>query len=236
MKKVIRKLLDEYKHSKPIIYSHIENQYPYDLFYDEEERFGILFTSFDYHYCFGNVPKSEEKIIEALKQHHKNHPNDDIILYGVNTRWDNFLDKMIKRICGTIDKRYLYELDESRFGEFDSTNQFIDLEIRQEEGALEPYPQASIYIHDELVSYARAYMLGAKEAELDVWTCEEYRQQGMAFDACLVLIEYLLKNNIKPNWTCWEMRESSHNLALKLGYELKRVMNCYIWNKDCSEL
>ncbi len=236
MLKKYKSLLEEYNHSKPIIYSHIENQQPYEIFYNAKEGYGILFTNFDYHYCFGSIPSDTVAFRKALHDYHKKHEDGRIILYGPNKVWDAFLDKWVQELNGGIQQRYLYDLNTEEFKQYDPQNRFIKLEFKQEEGALKKYPQASIYLHGKLVSYSRAIMLGNNEAELDVWTCEEYRKQGMAFDACLVLIEYLLQNDIKPNWTCWGEKESSHNLAKKLGYKLRQVMNCYIWNEDCKTL
>ena len=75
-------------------------------------------------------------------------------------------------------------------------------------------------------------MIGDGEAELDVWTDEEHRLQGLAFDACLVLIEYLLSKNIKPNWSCWEQKKSSHTLAKKLGFELSQKIKTFVLIRD----
>ncbi len=79
-------------------------------------------------------------------------------------------------------------------------------------------------------------MTGKKQVELDVYTSNSYRKQGLAFETSLVLIKYLIDHNLEPNWTCWEQKESSRLLALKLGFKSIQNINAYIWVEDFMKL
>jgi len=227
-----RELLKEYTYSIPIIYSHIEEQYKYEVVFNDEENYGILFTTFDYHYVFGNIPHDKETFIKYLKEYIITNDKDELIVYGPNKEWEKFLSKIFKIINGTCERRFLYYLNEPKFREYDTTNEFVKLEKIDDPKSRISYPQASIYINGKLISYCRAFMLGKGNAELDVWTDERLRQKGFGFDTSLCLIEHLLDNDIIPNWSCWEERENSHILAKKLGYEIDQKIHAYIWVKD----
>ena len=64
---------------------------------------------------------------------------------------------------------------------------------------------------------------------------KRFRQKGFGFDSSISLIEHLLQNNLKPNWSCWKEKELSNMLAKKLGFELLKEYNAYIWVKDFGE-
>ncbi len=236
MKAKYRELLKEYRHSIPIIYSHIEKQYKYIIEYNEKENYGVLFTTFDYHYVFGKVPQDQNEFIQLLSNYVTENGKEELILFSPNDKWDKFLKEIFESINGVIDKRYQYQLNKDTFKEYDTTNSFVKLELKDDNASRIKYPQASIYINGNLISFSRAFMLGKNHAELDVWTDTRLRKKGFAFDSSLCLIEYLLENKITPNWSCWEMKESSRSLAEKLGYELEHKIPAYIWTKEFGEI
>ena len=230
MKMNFNKCLNEYNHSRPIIFSHLERQYHKEFFYDELEQFGIMFTSFNLHFIFGKIPSKKELIVNTIKRYIQD--KDIFIMYAPNEEWYPLLDEVFSELNGKVKRRNAYALNIEKFHEYDPRNNFVKLELLKENNSLREYPQANTYIKDKLISYCRGFMTGENRVELDVWTCEEYRQQGFAFDGCLVLIEDLLKHNLEPVWTCWDYKESNTNLAEKLGFELVQSYNAYIWKKE----
>jgi len=235
MKDNILNFLKEYPHSIPIIYSHIELQYESKVVFDELDGFGILFTTFDYHYAFGKVPKDTQSFIDYLRDYVKENKKEELILFGPNEEWNKFLYKVMKEIRGTVDKRCLYLLNKEKFEVYDAQNKFVKLEFVDDENSHIKFPQSNIYINGNIVSYCRAFMMGKGHAELDVWTDERYRKRGLAFDGCLNLIGYLVDQGIIPNWTCWEAKESSRELAKKLGFELVMVYDAFVWVSEFGE-
>lgn len=235
MKSKYRNLLKEYNHSIPIIYSHIERQYHYDILFDNDENYGILLTCFDYNFAFGDIPKNRGKFINYIREYIKDNEKDEFIIFGPNILWEKFLSKVFKDINGTKDIRCLYYLNENKFKEYNTTNKFVKLEYIKDRNSMIEYPQASTYVDNKLISYSRAFMIGHHEAELDVWTDKKLRQKGYGFDGSLCLIEHLLKINIKPNWSCWESKTLSNSLAKKLGFELFDRYYAFIWVQDFGE-
>lgn len=235
MKQEVILALNEYNHSRPIIFSHIEKQYACEVFYDETEQYGILFTNFDYHFTFGNIPNNDNNFLQVIKDYKDKHKKKEIILFAPNAKWNVFLKVVFSKINGVVDKRNLYYINKDTFNQFDTTNTFIKIELVNDEDSLIAYPQANVYINGNLVSYCRAFMLGNKQAELDVWTHKRYRKKGFAFDTSLSLIEYLLKNNINPNWSCWANKKSSNTLAKKLGFELEMEITTFVWVADFGD-
>jgi len=77
-------------------------------------------------------------------------------------------------------------------------------------------------LDNEVVSECSAVFAGAGQAEISVRTNEKYRKQGFAALACAAFIEECLSEGYIPNWTCWDFREGSAELARKMGFvELK---------------
>ena len=228
MKKMIKDYLNQYTHSTPIIHSHLEDQFDYELYFNQKNDFGILFTSFDYHYTFGKMPEKAE-IIKVIKDYVNKHNKTEFILFGPDESWDSLLTSVTNELNGVIDKRVLYHLNREKFLEYDVQNEFIKLEVADETHSKIPYVQASAYIEGKLISFCRALMTGKKEVELDVWTDKTERQKGYGFDTSLTLIKYLLDNGLSPNWSCWEHKEISNILAKKLEFELVKTFNAYIY-------
>ena len=230
------KHLDVYPHSIPIIQSHLEGQYESELFYDEEADYGILLTMFDYHFVFGQVPNHHQALLDVIRSFVHSNDREELILFAPDESWDALLKDLIGEINGTIDQRVLYYLNEDVYNQFDTTNEYVRLELKNETGSARQYPQASVYLNDHLISFARAPMLGKGEAELDVWTDKQFRQKGFGFDSSITLIEYLLRSGIKPNWSCWKEKELSNMLAQKLGFELYLTYPAYVWAKEFGDI
>lgn len=226
------KCLNEYNHSRPIINSHLENQYHKEFFYDDLGQYGIMFTTFNFHFSFGKIPTYTTKLKKVIQKYIDDNNKEIFILYAPNIEWEKVLNKLFKELDGKVKQRSSYTLNIEKFKEYDTHNSFVKLESRKENSSLIEYPQANTYIKGKLISYCRGFMIGENKVELDVWTEKSHRLQGLAFDGCLCLIEHLINEKLDPVWTCWEYKEPSKNLAEKLGFELKETYNAYIWKKE----
>ena len=67
------------------------------------------------------------------------------------------------------------------------------------------------------VCYAAS--IAGNEAEIDVATMPEYQQQGLAKTAVGAFMQHCVKNNIRPNWDCFEENIGSLNTAKSLGFK-----------------
>ena len=63
-----------------------------------------------------------------------------------------------------------------------------------------------------------SWILG-NELELGIETVERYRGQGLAWAACVVLIEECLARGLTPVWSCRLGNVPSHRLAESLGFK-----------------
>ena len=64
-----------------------------------------------------------------------------------------------------------------------------------------------------------AASIAGNEAEIDVATMPDYRQQGLAKIAVGQFLQHCIKNNISPNWDCFEDNIGSLRTAKSLGFE-----------------
>ena len=224
-------LFKNYKHSIPIIFSHIENQYQYELS-SQNKSFVILFTDFDYHFIAGNIPKSPEEILIEMRKYIKKHSKKEFILFAPNKKWENYLRELFKSINGVVDTRVSYKFDKKRFIEIHDRYKEkynVDFEISKDGRSLKPFLQSKIKKNLEVISFANAFMIGSGHAEIDVWTREDHRKQGLAFEASLQLIKRLLRENLIPNWTTWAAKKESQMLANKLGFYDGEQIPAFIW-------
>ena len=67
--------------------------------------------------------------------------------------------------------------------------------------------------------------IAGNEAEIDVATMPDYRQQGLAKIALGAFMQHCIKNNIKPNWDCFEDNIGSLNTAKSLGFKEVNAFN-----------
>lgn len=57
------------------------------------------------------------------------------------------------------------------------------------------------------------------QLELGIETVPEFRGKGYALSTCSALIDYCIKNNFEPVWSCRLENTASYLLAQKLGFE-----------------
>lgn len=225
-------LFHEYNHSIPIIYSHIENQYPFH--YSNTESFTILYTNFDYHFVVGDIPTIEE-FKKEISLYIRTNQKEEFILFAPNQKWETFLEQVFQDINGVIDQRVEYDLDIQSFNKLYENHVFkhkVNVIRTKDEGALQPYFKAEVQSDSTVIGYCRGFMIGKNHVELDVFTKVEQRQKQIAYETSLTLINHLLNEGFTPKWTCWNQKELSKNLAKKLGFAKPKLINAHIWVKD----
>lgn len=228
-------LFHKYKHSKAIIYSHLEQMYPYYLYEDTE--FNVLFTEFDYHYFEGNPP-GISILKNTIKDYITTHDKNEIILFGPNEEWEIPLEQLTKEINGVIDIRYSYSLNKEVFLEHYQNHHFIHhvhFIKETEPNATKESITACIYDNNKIVSYAKGFMIGQSNVEIDVFTEETHRQKHMAYECLLHLTKNLIEQDLIPNYNVWEKKIQSQKLAQKCGFQYEQQYNAYIWVKEFGD-
>lgn len=235
---LILEFLNGYTHSKPIIYSMIEGLYDVDIYVDDVESitYGILFTPFDFNYIFGVFDQEvmKETISTYLITNHK----EEAIFFGPNELSNDPLKKLIKEFNGVVDTRVSLEFNNDKFTMLTNKEDtsLTTMSYDKLPFAHRDTPVAYIYDKDQVISFCNALMIGQEEAEIDVYTHEDFQKRGFAFKTSITLIEVLIKKGITPNWTCWKAKENSIRLAKRLGFENATYINAYIWVEDFKKL
>jgi hypothetical protein len=225
--------LNDYTHSHPIIFSHINGQYQGKISEFETDSY-ILYTTVDFHFVFGQVPSNHETFLSEIKRYIKHHQKEEFILFFPNQKWKTCLQEAMKTLNAVIDQRVLLLLDDNRFNDIYNNHTFkhevvIDDEINDASSI--PFPCAKV--QDK--GYAKGFMIGNQAVEIDVYTKEMYRHQNIAFETSLNLIQHILEKNLTPNWSCWKQKKSSIHLAKKLGFKEVTDIDAFIWIKAFTE-
>jgi len=76
-----------------------------------------------------------------------------------------------------------------------------------------------LVIGNQPVSTAYSAYITQSQLELGIETSEKFRGKGLALHACSVLIDYCLKYQFEPVWSCRLENTGSYRLARKLGFE-----------------
>lgn len=229
-------LLSEYDHSIPIIYSMIEEQFDCEIFVDDtkEISYGILFTPFEFHYLFGDSSKiNKRQLINTIKEYIVINEKEEFFLFNPNDSFDDTLAYISECLNGVIDYRVSLSFNETTFKQLCShvsTDEVVITKEIPEFGKVENL-KASIKVNDKVVSYSNALMVGKNEAEIDIFTNDEFRGKGYAFTCSVALIRELLNSKLKPNWTAWKAKKASVHIAEKLGFENIVDLKTCVWIK-----
>ncbi|MCK9401707.1 MAG: GNAT family N-acetyltransferase [Bacteroidales bacterium] len=76
----------------------------------------------------------------------------------------------------------------------------------------------SLFYKDKLASTAYSSYIHDDKFELGIETVEEFRGKGFAEYTCSALIDYCIKNNYEPIWSCRLENIGSYKLAQKIGF------------------
>lgn len=237
-----KELFSQYEHSIPIIFSALEGQYPCNLYVDDLDypKYGLLFTQFDYHFLglnhFEEVDSEDIKKTIITYIHITN--SKECIMFAPSVEAEKIIKPIFDLFHGVIDVRVSFALNQTQFlnlkEKLDLKN--LSMSLHKDEGSSIYYPQAEMKIDNEVVCYAKAFMLGHSHAEIDVHTEEQYRKKGYALTCSFALIEDLLRQQIIPNWSAWKHNKPSHQLAERLGFEFSTEINAYVWVDEFGKI
>ena len=237
-----QQLFQLYEHSIPIIYSAIEGQYPCHFYVDDLDHpnFGLLFTQFDFNY-FGYINLDMVDKIEiqkTIREHIIEFEIKECIMFVPTEESEQIIQSIFESFYGVVDVRYSFKLDFEQFTALAKqvVTDNVHLEYCKDDHALIEFPKCELFIDHMLISFAKAFMLGKSNAEIDVFTNENHRRKGYAKLCSIKLISNLLNHKIIPNWTAWEHKESSHQLANQLGFKLDKKINAFVWVDEFGEL
>ncbi len=79
---------------------------------------------------------------------------------------------------------------------------------------------------DTIVSCAWSAYVSGKHVEIAIMTAEDHRQKGYAFHLSQAYIRLILAQDKTPWWGCHKSNVASHQLGLKLGFN---VLDEYAW-------
>ncbi|MCY3414805.1 MAG: GNAT family N-acetyltransferase [Candidatus Heimdallarchaeota archaeon] len=188
------------------------------LLADPNDDYSVLFENKEDIFLL--VPQNEQNSeyqTSLLRYFKKVVPYDRWALSYADLSLDLIREKMTELPDGYEMKRFTKD-DESYFNDemgkighvtYGSISQFLDSAIVF--GIIDK-------TNDILVSTCSGVPFMDDELEIDVRTRdnENYRRKGLAFQACLKLMEYALENNKSPAWDA--ANPASRDLALKLGF------------------
>jgi len=100
------------------------------------------------------------------------------------------------------------------------------LEVEEGPGSL----SVTVLVADATVSRCRAYVYRG-HAEIDIETPEEHRRRGYATLAARAFLAECAARGIEPQWNCWDFREESNALAIRLGFRLVRSVDVFLWDR-----
>jgi RimJ/RimL family protein N-acetyltransferase len=75
-----------------------------------------------------------------------------------------------------------------------------------------------VTFEDQIVSLCAPTVIGGGEAEIQVWTADEFRNRGLARRTAAAFIRQCLARGLKPGWTTDVENLVSRALAPKLGF------------------
>jgi hypothetical protein len=232
----MEKFFQNYPHSKAIIHSHLEGQYPYLL--SETNGFQDLYTTFDFHYVDGIIP-SKNDMIKEIKRYIEVFNKEEFILFAPNKEWENFLKEVFQSIHGVIDIRLEYAFNKDAFENQYRNQDFDDqviLEYQKDQQSTKEYPVALIKEEQDVISYCKGFMIGNSLVEIDVFTKETHRNKQLAKKTSSYLIKHLLENKQLPSWSCWKQKKASQHLAKSLCFENPIELPAYVYVRDFGEI
>ncbi len=85
----------------------------------------------------------------------------------------------------------------------------------------------SLIYNKEIASTAFSSFFHDDQLEIGIETSKDYQGKGLAAYSCSALIDYCLKNNYIPVWSCNLENTGSYKLAQKLGFEQTVIIPYY---------
>jgi len=230
-------------HSRALIYAVLEGHSPGTVWVNDRQTptAALVCTNCGYMFVLGNATNQcfNQAICSTIfNSVLPGSPGSEVILFSFSEKWRVILDELLKEREAQRIHRCLFDLDEEMF-----RKRSLQQEMLLPEGftitSLQDRSTAStlnlttwfdtdrfirdgfgycILHSDQVVSACYSVFLGGGEAEVDVFTADDYRRHGFAHRVATAFIEESLKRGIEPAWACWPHRQASQSLARKLGF------------------
>jgi len=162
--------------------------------------------------------------------------------------WDFMLDALVDKGKAKRYSRINFTFDKSEFIKNNSLISYDDYLVipttaamfnsiqgavapsafwRNETLFLQESTSFTVVIDGQPASTAFASYRHDQMLEIGIETNEKYRGKGLAYIACAILINYCIKNNLEPMWSCRLENAASVKLAKKLGFKQTLVLPYY---------
>ncbi len=249
----VSSLFNEIDHNIAVVHSVIEGNSPGRIFVDRIPGATTAYLIFEgaFHYIGGNPANDafNRAIISFLfEQFLPGAEEKELVLFAFSNAWREKLDTLLQQYGAITIQRKIFSFDPAKFqahaGWRDRipegfTLKLIDAELAEKHADFKPIVDATtkrfgvcLMKDDELAAVCTAVCVGGNEAEIDIFTDEKYRQQGLATIAACAFIEETLSRKLTPNWACWPERKASVALAKKLGFVEQFEAPAYLWAED----
>ncbi len=250
-------LLDKIDHNKSIIFSVIEGTAKGSIYVDDLDKPNtvFIFPENSFFYIAGNEKNNEfnNKLYTLIFEDILGESNDaEMVLFPLSQGWKDKLNELLKgKKAITIDRK-TFSFDEVAF----NTNKIniseklldgyslkrIDKDIANKINVTKSWKSIDEFLNrgigycivkdNEIVSACYSIYVGKGEAEVDIFTKEEYMGQGFGKIVATSFIENCLKEGLSPIWSCWPFREASRALAKKLGFKGEEDIQAYYWSPN----
>ncbi|QVK20697.1 GNAT family N-acetyltransferase [Mycoplasmatota bacterium] len=245
--------LKNIEHSIPIVFSIVEGIAKGSIYVDDlnEPKTVFLYAEDSFCYIAGEVGiKNFSTELRDLIFNKILVDGGELVLFPLSSGWNEELLKLFNE-KGTITiQRKTFEFDKSKFEANKKiielpkgyTLKQIDEEIAKKINITKSYKSVEKFVANgigfcilkdgEVISACYSIHVGNSNAEIDIFTKEEYMGKGFARIVAASFIEKCIEKGLTPNWSCWPFRETSIILAKKLGFIEREDEIAHYWAPD----
>lgn len=250
---IVSSLFNKIDHNIAVVHSVIEGKSPGRIFVNRVDAPTAAYLIFEgaFHYI-GGTPANDafnQAIISFLfEQFLPEQAEKELVLFAFTTAWREKLDALLHPYGAITIHRKIFRFDYARFQVHAGwreqipdgfTLKHIDAELAEKHPDFKSIVDANtkrfgvcLMRGDEIAAVCSAVCVGGSEAEIDIFTDEKYRQQGLATIVACAFIEESLSRKLTPNWACWPERKASVALAKKLGFVEQFDVPAHLWAED----
>ena len=177
-----------------------------------------------------------------------------LLLRGCSPDWNSLLDGFIRKKRGITWSRKLLQFNRPQFethcrkqsglpegytlcpmsGPLLESGTLHDMKLHtwsSPEAFLSKGVGMCVMRDETVVSECSTFFVGHHQAELSVYTSEDFRQQGWGTRAAAACIQRCLERGLAPTWSCWTTHTGSRALAARLGFDDVCEVPVYCWRK-----
>lgn len=237
-------------HSIPIIYSVIEKNNGGKVFVDNVKNPENIFILPDGGFIYYDTLNSSEDFMLEMKSFLFSElipamTEKEMVLFAFDEQTRTCLDKIFSDEGVIRIQRFIFDFSQEKFLNLEvralpeefSLTMMKDEELREynvlkNTGYSHRQMGCRIMKGSTVISQCVSIFIGGGEAEIDIFTHENYRNKGMATICAHSFILECLKKGLKPSWSCWPFRAESIVLAEKLGFMNKKMVDAHFWAEN----